>query len=114
MTPENIVTVACIVIMLIVLIINSIHYENTKHPFNGMGDKNNSINQCIPKFEVIKVEKVNTQNLSDKVCKYILSNSHFREDNKGWTYRDYILYAPQGKYQVGDVLTLEPFQYKNN
>lgn len=113
MTPEIIVTIACIV-MFVVLISNSIHYENTKLPFNGKGDKNNSINQCVPKFEVIKVEKVDTKNLCDKVCKYILKNSHFREENKGWTYRQYILYAPQGKYQVGDVLTLEPFQYKNN
>lgn len=114
MTPENIVEIACCVIMCLVLIINHIHYDNTKLPFNGMGDKNNSINQCVPKFEVIKVEKVNTKNLSDNVCKYILSNFHYREEDKGWTYRQYILYAPQGKYQVGDVLTLEPFQYKNN
>lgn len=75
--------------------------------FNGKGDKNRSIHKLAPKFKVTKIESERTYNPTDNVCKYTLSNNHFLENAVDYEDNTFEMYAPNGKYQIGDVLTLE-------
>ena len=75
--------------------------------FNGKGDKRSSIHKLAPKFKVTKIESVFTHNTEDNVCKYTLSNNHFLENADEYENNTFEMYAPNGKYQIGDILTIE-------